>query len=245
MLDPARLAKLLFGAVLAALVAAALPALAAAQEEQGPPYSIAIGTFAKKENADAFAAKLAGYGAHVVPVAAGGKSFWRVDLSSQQSKEEAQAVLNSARILGYRDAKIVSESESLPAPAQKSAPTSAPSATRGLATSATSGVPLYAVAIGVFTVKANADALVAKLVEHDALVVPLVRNGKSLWRVELGSPGNKEKARATLASARSLGFGEAWIIARADAVNREPEQPAAASVRGNDLVDLGQGAQPK
>jgi cell division protein FtsN len=94
---------------------------------------------------------------------------------------------------------------------------------------ATTSAPLYAIAIGAFAVKNNADVLSARLSAYDARVTPFARNGAEMWRVELGAPGSRGDAHSALAFARALGFPHAWIVDRGR-LSRSAEKSASNTI---------------
>ena len=72
----------------------------------------------------------------------------------------------------------------------------------------------YAVIVGAFRVKENAEKLVAELQQKgiEASIFDQSRTG--LFRVTIGTSSDRSDARQLLASAKSTDFNDAWILAK-------------------------------
>ncbi len=99
----------------------------------------------------------------------------------------------------------------------KTAPGSVPpgdvSAPPGIILRGPGGAKLY-IQAGAFASKANAEKLAARLARFSAQISPMVRNGRTLYRVRLGPYENLARAHRALARVKAGGFRDIQIVAQ-------------------------------
>ncbi len=192
---------------------------AASGETQAAQSFVQVVSFTAESSAAELATRLSALGhPSLTDSGPAGESRWhRVLIGPLTSAGDEQGALEAARSLGYNDAFVTRRGATASEPAAAAEPAVAPSApppekpTAEAAPAPASGTSPY-IQVGSFSVKSNADALVATLKGQGLPSFATAGSGDSKWsRVLIGPLDGSEQTARALDAAKSLGHTDAFI----------------------------------
>jgi len=113
----------------------------------------------------------------------------------------------------FSAASLVEKKEA-PAPVRKTVIMAVPAAPVAEAPKVISHDDRYAVIVGAFRIRDNAEKLIGQLQKKGIAASVFDQSKTGLFRVTIGTSSDKDHARQLLASAKTRDFSEAWLLAK-------------------------------